>query len=119
MRLKFYAREGLVREPDCRPAIGQAARYLGREFVPSVIVGKQVVENAKHPATKDGFECDADSDVARVAVKNAKKGAFWPADKATAEHCGIEFADLEFADGVWDVKQSKFSGSKLSSKAAE
>jgi hypothetical protein len=121
MRLKFAARDGLVREPDCVPAIGQAARYLGREFVPAVIKGKQIISPASNPATESGFECDSDSDIGRVAMKNARKGAFWPLDRATAEFCGMTFVDVEFNAGVWDVKSTAkaVSGSKFSSKAAE
>jgi hypothetical protein len=121
MLLKFAAREGLVREPDCVPAIGQAARFLGRSFEPSrkeIVNGKQVTLPASHPANA-GFECDSDSDIARVATKNAKKGAFWPLDKATAEHCGMPFVEVELNAGVWDAKpKGSFTGSKTS-KAAE
>lgn len=121
MRLKFYARDGLVREPGVPPMIGVAARYLGREFVPAskaVVDGQAVVIPASNPATERGFECSPGSLIADVAIKNAKKGAFWPADKATAEACGMAFVDVEFRDGLWDVKAEKFSVAK-SAKAAE
>ncbi len=121
MKLKFFAREGLVREPGVPPIIGVAARYLGREFVPAkreVVDGVAVILPASNPATEGGLECFSGSLVADVAMKGCRKGAFWPANKETAEVCGTPFVDVEFRDGLWDVKAEKFSGAK-SAKAAE
>lgn len=116
--LKFFAREGLVRDLECVPAIGQAARYLGRDFVPPSKDGAKLIP-ASHPASRDGFECDADSDIARVAIKQTRKGAFWPANAETAAVCGVEFVEVEFSDGVFAPKAKASTGSPRASKAAE
>lgn len=117
--LKFFAREGLVRDPECVPAIGQAARYLGREFVPASKDGATVIP-PQYPATREGFSCAATSEIGRVAIKGARKGAFWAGDETTAAACGLAFVELEFTDGVWDAAKPKTStGSRAASKAAE
>ncbi len=121
MRLKFYAREGLVRDPEAPPMFGVPARYLGREFVPAkreVVDGVARIAPASNPATEAGFECDSESLVGERALKETRKGHLWPANKSTAEFCGVQLADLEFSGGVWDVKQPKSAGTKPA-KAAE
>jgi hypothetical protein len=117
--LKFYAREGLVREPGRRPAIGQAAAYLGREFVPPSKREDGAVVDASLPATKDGFTWDTDRHEPahnEHVMKAARKGAFWPADAATAAVLGVPFADVEFKGGVF-VEKSKSAARTSSGKS--
>ncbi len=107
MILKFYARDGLVREPGRRPMIGQAAVYLGREFVPPSKREDGSIVDAALPATKDGFTWDTDRHEHahnEHVMKAARKGAFWPADKDTAAACGVAFVDVEFKAGVFAEK---------------
>ncbi len=106
--LKFYAREGLARLPGVPPIIGVAARYLGREFVPA-----SKDSPPSYPAIREGFSCEPGSLLADVAAKHCRKGAFWPADRATAEACGVPFVEVEFADGEFVAKK------RASVKAAE
>jgi hypothetical protein len=114
MKLRFLAREDqLAREPGHRPAIGQAARYIGRTFVASKKERRDgvdvVVEPATNPATKDGSEYESDhfdsKDLDHL-LRLARKGSIWPADKATAEFCGVDLASVEFKDGAWVRKSS-------------
>jgi hypothetical protein len=117
--LKFYAREGLVREPGRRPFIGQAAVYLGRQFVPPSTTPEGVHVSASYPATKDGFEWDtARHEHAHTehVMKAARKGAFWPADKATAEAVGMAFVEVEFKDGAFAEKAKPAPANRTSSK---
>lgn len=103
MILRFYAREGLVREPGRRPFIGQAAVYLGREFVAPTADAPA----ASYPAAKDGFEWDTGKHEHahnEHVLRNAREGAFWPADKATADAAGVALADVEFKAGVFVEK---------------
>lgn len=104
MMLRFYAREGLVREPGRRPFIGQAAVYLGREFVPPRASENGAIVDAAYPATKDGFTWDTEKHEhahTEHVLRSAREGAFWPADKATAEALKVQLADIEFKDGLW------------------
>ena len=109
MILKFYAREGLVREPGRRPFIGQAAAYLGRQFVAPSTLADGTHVAASYPATQEGVAWDtAKREHAHTehVTKAARKGAFWPADKATAEAVGVAFVEVEFKDGVWAEKSA-------------
>jgi hypothetical protein len=82
--------------PGLVPAIGQAESYVGRTFD---------AKTRGNPATKEAFEIDSDSDAGRRLAKLCRRDAcLWPADKATAEACGVEFVELEFRDGVWAPK---------------
>lgn len=104
MILKFYARDGLVREPGRRPVIGQAVSYLGREFVPPRTNADGSIVDAAYPATQAGIEWNTathEPAATEHLLKMARKGAFWPADKATAEAVGVPLIDVEFKDGVW------------------
>lgn len=96
MQLKFFARgDLLVTVPGFSPVVGQAPAYVGREF-------KRIDGVAVHPATRDPFTVDSDTPEGRRLVKLAKRDAsLWPADKATAEHCGLPFVALAFDDGEW------------------
>jgi hypothetical protein len=120
--LKFYAREGLVREPGRRPVIGQVVAYLGREFVPPSKTPAGAIVDAGYPATKDGFEWDTavrEHAHTEHVMKAARKGAFWPANKDTAAALGVAFVDVEFKGGVFVEKASAAPASKASSKGNE
>ena len=96
-----------MREPGRRPFIGQAAVYLGRVFVPPGKTAEGRIVDAGYPATKEGFEWDtARSEHAHTehVMKAARKGAFWPADKATADALGVPFVEVEFSSGVFVEK---------------
>jgi hypothetical protein len=112
MKLRFYAREDqLAREPGQRPAIGQAARYIGRTFVPAKKERQNgadvVVEAASNPASKDAAEFDSERiDAADLDAlkRHVRKGAIWCADAETAAFCGATFVPVEFKDGAWGAK---------------
>ncbi len=105
--LKFYAREdALVRYPGIVPAIGQAPRYIGREFLMGEAErgadGKmRTTKPASNPATKDPAEFAEGTAEAAAVMRHCRKGALWAADKDTAAACGVEFVAVEFKDGVW------------------
>jgi hypothetical protein len=110
MQLRFYARgDDLVRHPGVAPAFGQPARYIGREFVTGVAErdgsGKTRTKvPSSNPATKEGSAFDSESADGQAAARHCRKGALLPADKATAEFCGVPFIAVEFSDGVWIEK---------------
>lgn len=92
MKLSFFAKDDqLVTIPGAQPATGQAPRYVGRKL--------ELRDGAPHyPATTEAFECDSESDVGRRLVERVRNdvndgyGApLTPADKATADACGLDF----------------------------
>ncbi|HEX5076801.1 MAG TPA: hypothetical protein VFW03_26575 [Gemmatimonadaceae bacterium] len=97
MKLKFFARDDmLVTVPGSRPMRGQAPQYVGRRFIPGD--GKT---SAQHPATETPYEADSETDEGRRLVQlTSRDSALWPADKATAEACGVEFVAIDVKDGV-------------------
>jgi hypothetical protein len=99
LKLKFFARgDALVTVPGVYPQVGQALPRVGR------VQGSDGVLRA----TKDPFEVDADSDAGRRLIKLVRRDqSLWPADKATAEACGVEFVELEYKDDEWVVKTKK------------
>jgi hypothetical protein len=99
MKLRFYAKAGhSVHWPGLK-ATGQAYAYVGRQLASS---------GASQPASKDAVEVDASSEEGRRFAKLCKRdGSLWPADKATANHCGVEFVELDYADTEWQPKATK------------
>lgn len=99
MKLKFFAREDLlVRRAGVLPRVGEATRYYGRKFDAAM---------RGYPATEEPFRVDADSDHGRKCARACKsESALWPADEATAQHCGVPFTPVEFVDGAWVAKQA-------------
>lgn len=95
MKLRFFARGTDKVSVPRSQRVEQAPRYVGRSFVaPSP--GKP----AEHPATRDAYECELDSDRGRRLVALVRREAsLWPADEATAVACGVEFVKTEFRDG--------------------
>lgn len=96
-KLKFYAREDLlVRKAGVAPRVGEATRYYGRKFDAA---------SRGYPATAEAVEVDADSEHGRKCIRACvSESALWPADEATAKHCGVSFTPVEFVDGAWVVK---------------
>ena len=107
MQLRFYARgDDLVRHPGVLSAIGQPARYIGREFIAGEAErdasGKTRTKTpSSNPATKDGSVFDSETAEGQAAARHCRKLALWPADRDTAEFCGVQFVAVEFKDGVW------------------
>lgn len=95
-KLSFYARgDLLVTVPGVYPQIGQALPRVGR----------QLASDGSLPATKEAYVTDSNSDEARRLIKlTRREGALWPADKETADACGLPFVELTFKDGVWAQK---------------
>ena len=108
MKLKFYARDDLlVTVPGSRPVRGQAPEYVGRKFVPGT-----AESGASHPATVEGFECEAGGEIAaRLVQLTRRDAALWPADKATADACGVPFVEVTVKDGVAAPKPAEKKGS--------
>ena len=107
MKLRFYARGDLLaRVPGYAPIVGTLPRYIGRTA--SVIDGI-----TSHPATKEAFEIDSESQHAPRLAKMARRGDVWCADVATAAHAGAEFAPVRFDSGEW------IADSKPAAKAKE
>jgi len=99
MKLRFHPRDDLlVRVPGFVPRVGQPDQYVGRRFD---------AEKHGHPASPTAYEVDADSDAGRRLAKLCRRdNALWPADKATADFCGVTFVPVEFQDGVFVPKSA-------------
>lgn len=97
MQLKFLARSNLlVTMPGERRIVGQPPEYVGRRCV-----------DGQFPATTDGFACDSQSEAGiRLAKLARRDAALWPADRATADHCGVPFVEITLKDGEWTPKPS-------------
>lgn len=81
MKLKFKAVEGcMVYLPGSVQTVGQAARYIGRILRDGVYIVGDPLE------IEDGAP-----EVTRLC-KLARRGDIEPADKATAEFCGLKFS---------------------------
>jgi hypothetical protein len=110
MQLAFYAREdALVRYPGLNPAFGQPARYIGREFVAGEVErgpgGKERTRvPASNPATREPSVFDSETPEGQAAARHCRKLALWPANKETAEFCGVPFVAVAFSDGAWTEK---------------
>lgn len=97
MALRFFAaRDALVHErhadgSSMQQSIGSPDRFVGRTF-----------DAAKrgYPATKEPYECAEGTGEATYLIRECKVGDLHPADKHTAEVCGVELPSLEFKDGV-------------------
>ncbi len=106
MKLSFCARgDQLVSLPGEHRIVDQMPRYVGR--VAKILnVGDK--KAAAFPAAPDPFCCDSDSDTGRRLTKLCTRdGSLWPADRETAEHCGVDFVPVEHRDGEWIPKAPK------------
>lgn len=99
MILKFYAKEDqLVRVPDVQVLPNQPDMYVGRWFDKAT---------RGYPAIESGFEIDSDTESGRRLVRLTQiDRSLFPADEATAKHCGLSFVETEFRNGVF-VEKSK------------
>lgn len=100
--LRFYAKsDTLVRIPGAQPRPGQPDMYVGRKFD---------LEKRAYPAVDEAFEVDEDSDAGKRLMRLVRVDkCLYPADKKTADLCGVEFINVEFESGsfVEKVKQPK------------
>lgn len=104
MKLAFYAKDDdLVYVPDFPRMKGSIPQRVGRSFVPG-----DATKGAQHPATTEPFVCDSEdaNGVALLAAFRRGRRSLWPADKATADACGVEFVPVEVKDGVAVVKSA-------------
>lgn len=102
-KVRFFARNDadgplLVSVPGSRARQGQPPEYVGRKFVRADLDKGM---GASHPATPEPFECDSESDVGqRLRQLTRRDGSLWPADKETADLCGVEFVPVTVKDGI-------------------
>jgi hypothetical protein len=102
MKLRFFAKDdAMVPVPGVPRVAGQPKQYVGRRLVRAE--GKP----PSYPATEEAFEIDSDTDdgrqlVRRVRTETERHDAqpLWPADKATAEACGVPFVAVTVKDGI-------------------
>lgn len=95
-KLSFHARPGLVCHWPGPKAAGQVSHYIGRttRVIDGVIV---------HEPNAEPVVVDANTPEGRRAAELCRRdGALWPADEATARHCGQPYTELERDDvGEW------------------
>lgn len=92
-KLRFFAKDDLlVNVPGAQPGTGAPPRYVGR----TLVIGDDKVPG--YPSTGEAFECDSESFTGRELMRRMRAdvadgyGApLTPADKATADACGVEF----------------------------
>jgi len=113
-KLKFYARADLLElVPDQALFVGNPPRYVGRAYV--VVDGA-----ASFPASKDAHECEETSAEAHVLkIRCRRDASLWPADKHTADACGVEFTPVDFQDGEWIAAPTKPALTVSASKSKE
>jgi hypothetical protein len=103
MTLSFYPRGGApVRIPGAIQIVGEPAMYVGRT--------KAAIDGGRFAYPADGrpFRCKPGSATAQRLMKLLRRDqALWPADKETAEHCGVEFVPVSLVDGEWVPSRSK------------
>lgn len=96
MTLRFYAREDLLSRTH-HPAIGgQAARYIGRQFV-----APNGSNGGAYPATNAPAEYQDGAPGSAMAIRECRDGSLWAADAETAKACSVAFVPVRFADGAW------------------
>lgn len=86
MELRFLARaEHCVHWPGLKMA-GSLATYAGRTYDAAT---------RGWPASAEPFVVDSESDAGkRFAELTRRDGALWPADEATAAHCGVKLTPV-------------------------
>lgn len=107
--IKFYAKGNtLVRVPGAQPRPGQPDVYVGRTFDS---------DSRGYPAVNEVFEIDEKSDSGKRLIRlvNVDK-CLYPADKNTADLCGVEFIPVEFKSGVF-VEKTKQSSKQSSTES--
>lgn len=114
MKLRFFAKDDeLVYVPNFPKVRGAFPQYVGRKFIPGTAEA-----GAQFPATAEPFECDSDDANGQALLNKFRRGkrCLWPADKATAEACGVEFVPVEVKDGVAVTKAAE--PPRMSAKSA-
>jgi hypothetical protein len=82
MKLRFIPNgDAMPLQPGVLLFQGQPKRYIGRTFDPAT---------KTHPLG-DPYECDSDSPEAYRCKVFLRRGEVLPADKATADACGVSF----------------------------
>ncbi len=102
MKLKFYARgDALVTIPNEQRIVGNPAEYVGRKRI-------KEGDNFAYPATRDPFVCPPEM-APRLAKLTRRDNSLWPADKETAQACGVGFKKVEYSGGEWipEIARSK------------
>ena len=97
-KLRFYAKDDAkLYVPNFPKVRGAIPQYVGRTFVPS-----DGTNGASHPASAEPFECDSEDENGKALLNKFQRGKrdIWPADKATADACGVEFLAVEVKDGI-------------------
>ncbi len=90
MELSFKAAPGRCAHWPGLKATGQSVVYVGRSMVAGD-ADKGIA--ASHPESKEPARVDSDSEDGRRFVKLCKRGDLLPADKATADFCGVSIAE--------------------------
>jgi hypothetical protein len=104
MLLKFHAKPGQSCAWPNSYFPGQARRFVGRKFIP----GDSPQAPSRYEATAEPAELSSDAPQAAHLIRKCQKGEIWPADKATAEACGVEFVELARGeDGEWFAASKK------------
>jgi hypothetical protein len=110
MKLRFAAREDLlVREAGTTYRAGSPARYYGRSFDAAT---------RGYPANAEPYAVEAESDDGQRSAKQCRKGALWAADKETAAAVGVEFVEIEHAEGAWTAKAKSAASRAAASRAS-
>ncbi len=86
--IKFYAKgDQLVRVPGAQARPGQPDMYVGRDFEP---------ESRGYRVNDTGYECDENSDAGKRLLRLTRlDNCLIPANKYTADLCGVEFTSTE------------------------
>jgi len=102
MKLRFYARPGFVLSMPGPKVAGTAPKSIGR----TLRVEEQVISN---PAVKEAVEIESSTQEGRRIIRvmrcDAPDYPLWPADKGTADVCGVPYVDVEHVDGEWQPKK--------------
>lgn len=98
MKLAFYARPGHSCYPAGKKFPGQRNAYIGQAWK-KLKDGRVALIHSKEPA-----EFEAGTEGGDRAMKHCQDGSLWPADDATARHCGVPFVDVEYVQFQWAPK---------------
>ena len=102
MKLRFYARPGYMCSMPGPKVQGTAPRYIGRAR--PVVEEKQI----NNPATREPAVIESTTPegkrVMRQMLCDAPDYPLWPADRETAQACGVPYVDVELQEGEWQPK---------------
>lgn len=107
MQLKFYARPLHTQPWPNSHHYGQPRRYIGWQWLAPDPEKGQL---ARYEPKRDGDVVDTDTtpdaDLEHIK-KCCRDGAFYAADEATANACGVEFVKYEFSAAGFVAKATK------------